>query len=204
MEVMVDGHKVDSAEGAIDKVKLNEIVKKHYGNSSRIIVTAKVGGLEYDFSRNDIDFASGSVIELLTATPKEIAAAGVYDAVVMLENAKLAIRQSSEKVLLGDFEDGMAKFAESINVLQWVAVLISKVRDAGVVNFSEDKPYTKEFFAEADNLNGILEKTEEYIKSKDTVMISDTLEYELLPCVERWQSSLPELYTDIVEGSTLH
>jgi hypothetical protein len=209
MKLLIDGVECGAIELEKEsRATLIRLVAETAGNDERVIVFVKTpDGGKHDFNGLDI-FGKLNVhdefIDLVTATPKEIALACIYDAVVILEKVKKDLKQASEMLITGDFEKGMKKFSLTVRDIDAVLNMVDKVKAAGLVNFVEEREYVKEFTEKSFALNTILLKIEDSISLEDQVMTSDLLEYELLPVIENWQASMPSLYKDVLEGSTLH
>jgi hypothetical protein len=200
MKLLIDGNET----GEIDikkesKKSLSAAVTDHYKNVERIIVFVKNSkGDRIDFFQDDLLLNLGEdsgPVDLVTATPKELALVSIYDSAALLENVKTIIRDASELLITGEFEKGMLKFSVIVNGISAVIVMVERLKRMGYINGVSGSP---------EELDGLLKKAEGLIKTEDSVGISDLLEYELFPVLEAWQGTMPALYRDVMERTTLN
>jgi hypothetical protein len=209
MKLLIDGTETKEINLENEsKQTLLAAVKDHYKTGDRIIVFVKnEKGDRLDFFMDDaisnIDSNSGHM-DLVTATPKELALVSIYDSAALLENVKKEIKQASELLITGDFEKGMLKFSASVNGISAVIAMVEKLKGLGYINYMKDKDCIDEFMGKPEELNKLLSKIEGLIKDEDMVGISDLLEYELFPVVEAWQGTMPALYQDVMDRTTLN
>jgi hypothetical protein len=178
------------------------------GKKDRIIVFLKTpAGDKYDFYGQDI-FGLVSVhdeyVDLVTATQKEIAMATIYDSVLLLEKVKGTLKKVVEQLLTGDFEKSMGGFSQCVAGIQNIFTMVGNMKTTGLLNFVEGRSYVNEFIDKSSVINGTLTRIVDAISLEDNIMTADIVEYELLPMIDSWENTMPVLYKDVMEGSTLH
>jgi hypothetical protein len=209
MKLFIDGNE----SGQIDfenesKESIVKLVKQHTGDEERIIVFVVTNdGKKLDFHGSNIFETVGvqsDFIDLITATPRELALVSIYDSVILLEKVKKDIKTASGYLITGEFERGMKLFSVTTRDINTVMTMVDKMKKAGLINFVEGRGYDDEFVTKSGKLTEMLLKIEDSISLDDQIATSDILEYELLPVIEKWQDSMPALYKDVMEGTTLH
>jgi hypothetical protein len=209
MKLLIDGIEYGAIE--FEKQSRNtlvELVERGTGKKDRIIVFLKTPrGDKYDFYGQDI-FGLVSVhdeyVDLVTATQKEIAMATIYDSVLVLEKVKGALKKVVELLLTGEFEKSMKSFSQCVSSIQTVFTMMGSMKTSGLLNFVEGRSYVNEFIEKSSVINGMLTRIVDAISLEDSIMTADIVEYELLPMIDGWENTMPALYKDVMEGSTLH
>jgi hypothetical protein len=209
MKLLIDGIEY----GAIEFEKQNRatlagLVEKSTGKSDRIIVFLKTpGGEKYDFYDQDIFglvSTHAEYVDLVTATKKEIAMVSIYDSVFILERVKETLKKVVELLLTGEFERSMKDFSECTVSIQNIFAMIGNMKSNGLLNFVEGRSYVSEFIGKSPEINSVLTRIVDSISLEDNIMTADIVEYELLPMIDIWENTLPVLYKDVMEGSTLN
>jgi hypothetical protein len=209
MKLLIDGVEYGNINLEREsRATLSDMAKQRAENNGRLIVFLKTSdGEKYDFYGQGLFEKLGvhyEYIDLITATPREIALAGIYDSVVMLEKVKNDIKKASEMLITGEYEKGMKIFSLCTRDISVVIDMVKKLKSSGLINFVEDNAYVNEFFGKSGAMNNILLQIEDAISLEDQVMTSDLLEYELLPVIENWQASMPSIYKGLLESPVLH
>jgi hypothetical protein len=209
MKLLIDG--IDHGSVEFEKqsrATLADMVARETGKNDRIIVFLKTpDGDKYDFYGQDI-FSLISVkdefVDLVTATLKEIAMATIYDSVFILEKVKGALKKVVDLLLAGEFEKSMQSFSECVASIRNIFTMIGNMKTTGLLNFIEGRSYVNEFIGKSSAVNDMLIRIIDAISLEDNIMTADIVEYELLPLIDKWEDTMPVLYKDIMEGSTIH
>lgn len=209
MKLIIDGEMFGEIEIKEKSISIfTEAVEKKYKGKGNIIVSIiEKSGKKHDFLSpkimEEID-TSAEEIEIITATPKEIAIASIFDAVMLMENIKYEIKNISELLLTGKYEEGMVRFSKIVQQLSSIVQLIDELKNGGIIRLAKGSVFFTEFMRKVDSLNEILYKIEDALNLEDWILTSDILDFELIPVVEKWQEAMPRICEDIINSTVLH
>jgi transcriptional regulator NrdR family protein len=209
MKLIIDGEMFGEIEIKDKSISIftEAVEKKYKGNGNIIVSIIEKSGKKHDFLSSRIIDAidmSAEEIEIITATPKEIAIASVYDAVMLMENIKYEIKSTSELLLTGKYEEGMVRFSKVVQQLSSIVRLVNELKNGGIIRFTSESGALAEFMENTDSLNEMLCRIEDALNLEDWILTSDILDFELMPVVEKWQEAMPRICEDIINCTVLH
>lgn len=184
-----------------------ELGRKYPGMEKVIVFFRADNGPSITFNDNELQKTlcyGPAVVDFTTATAREIAIVSIYDSVVLLEQVKTGLKESSELLLEGDFEQSMMKFSGIISEIKNVVNLVRAISGAGLINLTDGKNYLDLFNENTGGINDLLARIEQSIGVEDSSGVYDMIEYELFPMMDNWQNTMPSLYKDVLDSSSLH
>jgi len=164
-------------------------------SEDRVITHIRVNGQEFledenglypDVPGNEIDS-----LELQTGLSEEMANQGLSDARDYLERLNPGIEKTAELFRLGEDSKALNQYGRCMDGINWFIQILEGTRQVMGLD------YQRILFNKV-SVQSYVENLEENIREmlnaqcdEDWVMLSDLLEYELLPIMEGWKEILP-------------
>lgn len=174
MKVFIDGE--EYKKGYLNNIgeafnELEKIVIK----SNKIIKEIKINGLPYDSANLQEELKkTDAVIEIETQTPEELMLESMKTAVEYLPRLESGLKQVSELIQKGKDGEAISLFITSIDGLEWFGTILTHIDKWAV----KGEKHSEEYKSKLEELLNAWE-------NKDMVLISDILEYEVCPLLNK-------------------
>ncbi len=166
-------------------------------SDNRVITHIKVNGQELLEDENGLypDMGSDEIdsLELETSLPREMAHQGLEDARKYLQKLNPGIEKTAELFRLGEESKANAHYGHCIDGINWFMQILEGVRQVLGLNFQGISFKGKSVQVYIQKQQEIIRQMWRVQVEEDWVMLSDLLEYELLPIMEAWKEILPLL-----------
>ncbi|MDI3540985.1 MAG: hypothetical protein PWP66_523 [Thermosediminibacterales bacterium] len=141
----------------------------------KIIKEIKINGLPYDSANLQEELKkTDAVIEIETQTPEELMLESMKTAVEYLPRLESGLKQVSELIQKGKDGEAISLFITSIDGLEWFGTILTHIDKWAV----KGEKHSEEYKSKLEELLNAWE-------NKDMVLISDILEYEVCPLLNK-------------------
>ncbi len=155
----------------------------------------KVNGQELLEDENGLypDLQSDEIesLELKTGLPADMAHQGLDDAGDYLQKLNPGIEKTAELFRLGEASKANEYYAHCVDGINWFIHVLEGVRQVMKLNFQDLSFKGEPVQSHVEKLQQIIRQMWSVQVEEDWVMLSDLLEYELLPIMEAWKGILP-------------
>ncbi len=137
-------------------------------------------------------------INILIKSPMEVIIEGLIEGVDYIPVLCQGLRQSAQMLQETNLGEGIKLFQESIDGLSWVTQVLS---GADIYLFKNDElNFYGTIYQEAiGRFSEIVNELMIAWKNEDYILISDLLEYELIPVVEEWHQYFMQILDNLAE-----
>ncbi len=178
-----------SLSEVIDRLRCDRIL------GERVITRVKVNGQELLEDENGLypDLQSDEIesLELKTGLPADMAHQGLDDAREYLQKLNPGIEKTAELFRLGEASKANEYYAHCVDGINWFIHVLEGVRQVMKLNFQDLSFKGEPVQSHVEKLQQIIRQMWSVQVEEDWVMLSDLLEYELLPIMEAWKGILP-------------
>jgi hypothetical protein len=179
-------------------VSLGEIIDQLCNQKifqDRVISHVRVNGQELVEDENGLfpDVPGGEIdsLELQTELSREMAYQGVLDARNYLERLTPGIEKTAELFRLGEDAKSHGQYALCMEGINWFTQVLEGARQVMDLDYQKIVFNRVSVHSYIENLEHIISEMLTAQSDEDWVMLSDLLEYELLPIMEGWKEILP-------------
>ena len=170
-------------------------IGKKIAHADGVITRIRVNGQEVDEDENG-DYpgiAIGEIdsLDLRTGSPWEVACRSISDAINYLGNLNPGIKKTADLFRVGEEATAHVQYGLCVEGINWFLQVLEGVRQVTGLDYQQI-PFS------GLPIQSHIEKLEQTIRGmwsaqsdKDWIMLSDLLEYELLPAMETWKEILP-------------
>jgi len=173
----------------IDRLRCERIL------GERVITRVKVNGQELLEDENGLypNMQSDEIesLELKTGLPTEMAHQGLADARDYLQKLNPGIEKTAELFRLGEESKANEYYARCVDGINWFIHVLEGVRQVMGLNFQDLSFKGEPVQSHVGKLQQTIRQMWSAQVEEDWVMLSDLLEYELLPIMEAWKGILP-------------
>lgn len=174
MKVFIDGKEYKKGYSNDISKAFNEL-EKFVITSNKIIKEMKINGLPYDSVNLQEELKkTDAIIEIETQTPEELMLESMKTAVEYLPRLENGLKQVSELIQKGEDGEAISLFITSIDGLEWFGTILTHI-DRWVV---KGEKHSEEY-------NSKLRELLNAWENQDMVLISDILEYEICPFLNK-------------------
>ncbi|WP_029894039.1 hypothetical protein [Desulfohalovibrio reitneri] len=198
--ITVDGNTVDLSVGQFENLEqiLNSIMRDRY-MSDRVVTDVKLNEESfseiYPHQAEDIPMDEVRSLEIVTAPMSDMAVSVTRELYKVITLMDKGARQVSELFRQADDAEALDMFQDLLDVTRDFFNIVGVLRDEYSL---KDHKRLGEAIEELSNLfTEMVEVTE----NEDWVLVSDLLEYEYVPAVQRWKSVIAQLREDIREAA---
>jgi hypothetical protein len=198
--ITVDGNTVDLSVGQFENLEqiLNSIMRDRY-MSDRVVTDVKLNEESfseiYPHQAEDIPMDEVQSLEIVTAPMSDMAVSVTRELYKVITLMDKGARQVSELFRQADDAEALDMFQDLLDVTRDFFNIVGVLRDEYSL---KDHKRLGEAIEELSNLfTEMVEVTE----NEDWVLLSDLLEYEYVPAVQRWKSVIAKLREDIREAA---
>jgi predicted house-cleaning noncanonical NTP pyrophosphatase (MazG superfamily) len=197
MKIYIDGkeEKFDFKE----EISLKEVVlelRKQLALGNQVITSFKVDGKlisVLDERLKDIALDKESKIEITTANPRDLTISGIIDSLGYLPHLKENLQKTIAEFSRGKQREGMNLLINCIDGLNWFNTIIIGVEKILGIDLIEFNVGGESIANKKVKLADVLRDLLSSLQNQDMVMVSDLIEYELVPQIEDWINVVSEL-----------
>jgi hypothetical protein len=143
-------------------------------------------GLYPDISGEEID-----LLELQTGLSTEMASRGLRDARDYLERLNPAIGETADLFRTGQDAKALEQYGRCMDGLNWFMQILEGAKQVMALDYHQIQSHKVSIQSYVENLQQNIREMWNAQQDEDWVMLSDLLEYELLPLMEGWKEILP-------------
>lgn len=161
----------------------------------RVITRIRVNGEELLEDENGIypDLPGDEIdsLELQTGVSKEMAFRGLSDAKGYLERLNPGIEETAELFRVGEDTKAHTQYGRCLDGINWFIQIVEGARQ--VIGLDYDRILFNRVSVQSyiENLEHNIRELWHAQQEEDWIMLSDLLEYELLPMMQGWKEILP-------------
>jgi len=178
-----------SLGGIIDQICNQRI------SDDRVITHIRVNGQELLEDEDGLlpDMPSEEIdsLELQTGFSQEMAFRGLLDAKDYLEKLNPGIEKTAELFRVGEESAAHEKYGLCLEGINWFIQVLEGARQVLGLDYKQMLFKGVSVQSHRENLDQIIREMSNSQSDQDWVLLSDLLEYELLPIMEGWKEILP-------------
>lgn len=192
---------VDSQEEKMDfppEFSLGEIIDQVSNeriSDSRVITNIRVNGQELLEDEDGLypDIAGGEIdsLELQTGLSQEMAHRGLQDAKNYLEKLNPGIEKTAELYRVGEDAKAHDQYGQCMDGINWFIHVLEGARQVMGLDYEKISFNGVPVRSYVENLENVIREMLAAQSDEDWVMLSDLIEYELLPIMKGWKEILP-------------
>jgi len=196
--IVIDGQQTNHAIGNF--ANLEQLLVKVMEDSSLgtrvvtdVLVNEEAFSEIYPHQAEDIDIGEIKSVEIKTVGVTEMARSITEELFKVQKIMYVGARQVADLFRQADDAEALDMYQDLIEVTRDFLAMVGVLRDEFSMSDSE---YLSQRMEE---LSELFSELLEVVEDQDWILLSDLLEYEFIPAVEKWQTVLGDISTDIAK-----
>lgn len=192
MNIIVNGTPVNT--GAIVATNLEEAlihIQKTSLPINHLVGVVRVNGNEfselYPGQARDVGIDRVRELDIKTVSLEQFSAAAVKDCAILISRITSSSLHTAELFRMYDEHEAFEQYSRLLDSIRALVHFIDAARRTLKWDFAQPMPNSESAEHEWVSLHGIIDELGRVQEEGDIILLADVLEYELVPCLNRWK-----------------